>query len=357
MADLVELVVNGARYSGWKSLRVTRSVESLAGSFAFDVSDRWDGSTAPWPIAEGDKARVEIDGDILIDGYIGKRSISAKADARTLTYSGGDRTIELVECSAIPPKWTYCNTDLEAFATTLAKPFGISVSVQPGVTLTKQAKLVVHPGDKVYEALRRAAVAESVLLVSDGVGGMLITRAGTARATPLIEGENIKEASVEYDASERFYRYVLATQVAGTDDASGDATRIQAEATDEAVSRTERVLMIRPEKGYGTADARRRVDWEARTRAAKAETVTSVVQGWRQPDGTLWPLNATTHVKAPTLIGVDGDLLISQVEHSIGEGGRITQLRLVRPDAFTPEPKATVKASGGAWKELAKGGL
>ena len=63
-------------------------------------------------------------------------------------------------------------------------------------------------------------------------------------------------------------------------------------------------------------------------------------------------------MKAPRLIDVDGDMLISQVEHTIGDGGQVTQLRLVRPDAFTPEPVAAkVKSSGGAWKELDRGAL
>ena len=109
------------------------------------------------------------------------------------------------------------------------------------------------------------------------------------------------------------------------------------------------------------ADARKRGDWEARTRAARAETVTITVQGWRQPNGgPIWPVNAISRVRAPRLIGVSGDLLISQVEHSISEEGKITQIRLVRPDAFTPEPKrAIVKSAGagGAWKELDKGAL
>ncbi len=163
-------------------------------------------------------------------------------------------------------------------------------------------------------------------------------------------------ASVDYDADERFYRYKITTQAAGTDDAAGNATRVQAEAVDEGVTRTDRVLLIRPDKGYSVADARRRADWEARIRAARSEAVNVTVQGWKQPNGSLWPVNALTYVKAPRAIGVDGNLLISQVDYSVGEGGQVTQLRLVRPDAFTPEPqKATVKASGGGWKEIRKG--
>lgn len=358
MAEKIELIVGALKYEGWKSVRVTRSIESLAGSFALEVNDRW-GNGDLWPIAEEDPCRVLIAGTTVIDGYVDKRNLSASKDARTLSYTGRDRAAALVDNSAVLSKWTYKNVNVADFARALAEPFGVEVSVQAGLVLPRVPKIVVSPGATVYEAIRTAVGDQGVLLVSDGAGGILITRAGTGRATSLVEGQNILNAAVEYNGEERFYRYVVLAQAAGTDDASGNATRILAEAIDEGVRRTDRVLLIRPDKALSVADARRLADWEARIRAARSETVPVTVQGWTQPDGALWPLNALTRVKAPRSVGVDGDLLISQVEHSIDDqGGKLTQLRLVRPDAFTPEPtKAKVKASGGAWKELDKGAL
>lgn len=356
MSEVI-LIVQGRRYGGWKSVRVTRSIESMAGSFALDVSDRWDGRQDPWPIAEEDACRVEIDGEVVIDGFVDTRDISGDMGSRTLAYTGRDRAAALVDCSAVLDAWTFGNITLADFAATIARPFGVRVSVQPGLVLTKIAKIVVHPGDKAYDSLAREAATAGVMVVSDGRGGITITRSRIARAAPLIEGQNIKSASVKYDGMERYRRYVILTQTAGTDESSGDATRTLAEATDPGVRRLDRVLMIRPDKGYSVADARRRADWEARIRAARAETVTIPVQGWQQPGGGLWPLNALTRVVAPRLIGVEGDMLITQVEHSIGDSGEVSQIRLVRPDAFTPEPQAVVKESGGAWKELEKGAL
>lgn len=355
--DDVELLVNGRRYSGWKSVRVTRSIESIAGQFALVTTDQW-GDGEPWPIAEEDACRVLIDGEVVIDGYVDKRNPSVSASERSLGYTGRDRAGALVDNSLILKQWTFRNLTLLEYATTIAKPWGIKVSVQAGVVLKKRSKIVVQPGDKAYDTLAREAAEDGVLLVSDGAGGIVITRAGTARATPLFEGVNIKAASCDYDGTDRFYRYVVMTQAAGTDEAAGDATRVVAEAIDEGVRRKDRQLLIRPDKSYSVADARRRADWEARLRAARAEPVSVTVQGWKQSSGAVWPVNAITHVRAPS-VGVDGDMVISQVDAAIDDqGGRITQLRLVRPDAFTPEPKAAmVKASGGKWKEIAQGAL
>jgi prophage tail gpP-like protein len=366
MSDDVSLLVGGRRYAGWKSIRITRSIETIAGSFSLDVSDRWDDSD-PWPIAEGSACRVAIGDDIVIDGYVDKRRLSCAATTRTLAYDGRDRSGALVDCSALVDagsvgkggKWTFYNVDVAQLATAIAKPFGIKVSVQAGLEglLTKNAKIVMHPGDTCFEVIAKVSAAAGVLVVSDAAGGIVITRAGTARATSLVESENILSASVEYDSTDRFHHYLISSQIPGTDEASGEATRIQAEAFDEGVARTERVLLIRPDKGYSIPDSRKRADWEARIRAARAEKVTVTVQGWRQPDGKLWPINALARVKASRMVGVDGDMLISQVEHAVGGDGKVTTLNLVRPDAFTPEPTATVHQSGGAWKELAKGAL
>ena len=366
VAPNLSLIVNGVTYGGWKSIRVTQSMESIAGSFDLDVSDRW-GPADPWPIAEFDECEVQINGLTVIDGYVSGRKLGGSSGTRTLSYRGRDRAAELVDCSVLVPdastkgnKWTYRNLDLAAFAAQIAKQHDIKVSVQPGLALSKVPVLVAHPGETGFEALKRAAGDTGALIVSDTAGGIVITGPGTTRATALIEGVNIKAADIDYDASSRFHTYLVSSQPPGNDDAFGEATRVQAQATDADVPRAGRVLLIRPDKGMDTATARRRADWEARVRAAKSASATITVRGWEQStDGALWKINTLARVQAPRLIGVDGDMLISQVDFTVDDsGGQITQLHIVRPDAFTPEPHQQAAVSGeGAWKELAKGAL
>lgn len=367
-ADEVGLIVDGRRYAGWKSVRVTQSIESLSGSFALEVSDRWDGSKEPWPIVEEDPCRIEIGrisvsgfelGEPVIDGYIDRRAMSADATSRSLSYSGRDRAAALVDCSALlTDGWSRRKVDVAEFVRELAAPFGIRVSVQPGLTFANVPKVSVSPGDGAFEVIRRVAGDDGVLIVSDGAGGILLTRAGKERATSLVEGENILASSVEYDAADRFSVYLVASQTPGTDEAFGEDTLVLTGAVDEGVRRGHRVQILRPDHALDGAAARRYGDWQARIRAARAERVNVTVVGWRQPDSKLWAVNTLTRVKAPRLIGVDGDMLISQVEFSAGDGGHLTTLSLVRPDAFTPEPqKATVKKRPRpfGWPELRRG--
>jgi prophage tail gpP-like protein len=355
----VRLSVNGSLYGGWKRVRITRSIESISGSFELDVSDRWAGQDEPWAIAEEDACTVEIDGQVVIDGFVDRRSLSLSGNQRALSYSGRDRAAALVDCSAILDSWTFRKTGILEIARKVAAPFDIEVTVQDGLSLpAPPAKLVINPGDTAFQVIARAAETAELLAVSDGAGGIVLTRAGTGRAAALVQGQNVKSASVDYDATERFRSYIVATQFGGSDDTSGADTTARATATDEGVRRTARVLHVRPDGVVSKESARRRGDWEARIRAARAETVTVSVHKWTQPDGELWPINALVSVRIPS-IGVDGDMLITQVEYSLGDGdGETTQLRLVRPDAFTPEPRAVVGGTGSSgtrWKELAGG--
>lgn len=356
MAVDLSLIVNGRRFSGWKAIRVTRSMESLAGSFDLEVNDRWAAQDVPWPIAEEDRCILEIDGETVIAGYIDRRSYELDAKSRRLSFSGRDRAAVLVDASAVLSKWTFRSATVLQIARAVAQPFGVSVSLQPGLVLPKPLpKLVVSPGDTAWHVIEQAAQAAEVLAISDGAGGILLTRTGRTRAASLVEGENILRASVSYDGANRFYRYLVVTQTAGTDNAPGNATRVKAIAYDEGVRRQDRTLLVRSERGMTIDYARRRADWEARIRAARAETVSVTVRGWRQPGGALWAPNAKSHVESPS-VGVNGVLLISQVDFGLDAEGKLATLRLVRPDAFDPEPQAIVrKSKGGLWKELAGG--
>lgn len=361
MSEL-ELIVGGRRYGGWRSIRVTRSIESICGQFDVEAADRWADQEEPWPIVEEDPCRVEIDGEVVIDGYVDKRRPRLSGNALSLSYDGRDRAGALVDCSALLKQWSFKGATVLDIARKVCEPFAIPVSIQPGLTLPKaQKKQVVTPGDSPFEIMHVAAKAAEVLIVSDAKGGIVITRAGSKRApTALVQGENVLEAEIDYDATERFSRYIVATQTGGESYFTSAAdvesvTKIFAEATDVGVRRKNRVLIIRPETGLTKEYARRRGDWEARVRAARAETATVTVIGWRQPGGELWPLNALVSVRIPR-IGINGVMLISEVTHVLGSGGKKTALRLVRPDAFTPEPQAKV-GSTGRWKEIADGGL
>ena len=62
----VELRIDDRIYGGWKTVRVRRSIETIAGTFSLSVSEHWPGQQSLKAILPGQKCR----GETVITGYI-----------------------------------------------------------------------------------------------------------------------------------------------------------------------------------------------------------------------------------------------------------------------------------------------
>lgn len=360
----VSLSVRGKNYAGWKSVRVTRSIESIAGSFSLSLTERWSGHDELWPISEGDDCVVRIGSHPVITGYIDVLRRTVGATEHTVTVDGRDKTGDLVDCAAYvagptkKPQWQFSKTPVLGLVQKLCERYGIKVRLADGIVppiLPK--KLTIDPGDTAFDAIDHVCAQAGLLPISDGQGGLLLTRANpfVRCVTALVEGVNVLPgASSEFNHSARFHRYMVLGQHSGSDDFFGEsAAAIKGEATDPNVKRTARLLIVRPEHNTTSATAKLRAEWEASVRAARADTVSIPVAGWTQSDGALWPINAIVSVNCP-LLGVKGDMLITQTTFNLSRSeGSTTELTLKHPKAFLPQSQ--VPAANGLWKEIAKG--
>lgn len=356
MADTVRLFVGGKEYGGWKTARVTRGIESIAGGFELDVSERWATQDQPWPIFEEDECSLKIGTTKVITGYVDRRRLSYDSRSHSLCVSGRDKTGALVDCSADVGKWEFHNIDVLTFVKRLCEPFGVSASLLAGLVLPKLPKVSIEPGETAFEAIDKACRMAAILPVSDGDGGLLLTRSGdTLCPTELVYGENILAGSGVFDATGRFRTVKVRGQRQGTDEDYGEsAAVVSGSATDMNVRRSERVLIVRAEGNTDAARAKTRAQWEAAVRASRGDAVTVTVQGWTMGNGDLWPVNALVRVRDP-LLGVNGMMLITQVTYSLDDrSGSTAQISLRRQSAFTPESVITTQSSG-LWKEIAGG--
>lgn len=350
----VTLTVGGKKYGGWEYARATRGIESISGGFELSVSERWANQNQPWPINEGDECTVSIGETVVITGYVDQISPSFSGGTHSVTISGRDKAGALVDSSAVLGKWEFKTSDVKALAEKVCAQHGIKLSIQAGLTLPRPAeKVSVDPGETGFNLLDEACRKAGVLPVSDGKGGVVLTRASTERCkVELVEGVNIKSCSAAFDSTGRFYKYIVLGQHAANNNFFGTAaTRIRGEAFDSEVKRTSRTLVIRASGSLTKADAKRRAEWEANVRAARSTEVTVTVQGWEQTPGELWPVNKLVSLKSPTT-RINGTLLITQAVYSVDkDSGTMTTLSLKRPEAFRPEPAKPVKPDG-QWREL-----
>lgn len=358
MGDEVWLRVAGKQYSGWKSVRVTRGIDAIAGAFELAVSERWQAQGTRWPIGEGDDCAVLLNGQPVISGYIDTRSLSVSADQHTVSVSGRDRAGDLVDSSVALPAWEFTEVPVLNLARQICQPHGVNVRLQSGLILppvTVPKKFSIDPGDTGQQALEHLCRLVGVLPISDGLGDLVLTRAGAERCqTEIVLGQNVLEADLRLSMAGRFRTYKVLGSNRGTDETHGEAVaRVVGSAVDPAVPRASRVLLVRPEGGLTPTQAKTRAEWEATVRAAKADSVTVTVRGWTQGNRKLWPVNALVKVRLEAW-GFEADMLIVRSTHALDvSGGTTTTLELARPDAFRPE--AVVGAGNNYWPEIVKG--
>lgn len=340
MSD-IRLIVNGKAYVGWQSISVTKSIETLAGSFSLTVAE----GGVDVPIEVEDRCQVAIDDEVIIDGYVERRAIRISPDSVEVAFEGYDKAQALWANSVYLKGWTFRDKDLRTFAERLAGQFGIPVKVQDGLELPRsEIRATVSPGESAFDALAIQAAKSGVLLVSDGTGALVLTRGGTARAQDaIVENGNLHSGTANEDAGDRFRRYVVLASRPGSDETTAESLRVRATATDAGVRRADRIRVIRPSSAMTVTAARAHADWHARTRAAQAESITATVIGWRQFGGALWNVNELVRIDAPTL-RASGDRLISEVTYTLDNNvGEVAVMRLMRPDAFTPDGSAVTR--------------
>lgn len=331
------LQVGGLQYGGWETARAQVGMDRACGSFELDVTELWPGNDVTRRIRPGDACRLAAGGDVLVTGYVDAVDVQLDGFTHQVSIRGRDSSADVIDCSAIRSPGQWFNRTVLSIAQDLAKPFGVAVSadVDQGKPL---ASFALQEGETVFDAIDRAGRLRGLMLMSDGVGGLVFTRAGLRRCTDaLVMGGNVLTGRSTFDVRDRYSIYTAKGQAAGSDFFNSEsAAHVFAKASDPQVTRY-RPLLLTGEAPDASGSLVQRVKWEATVRAARSMTVQLVVQGWRQQDGTLWKPNHLVHVVAEPL-RLDQDLLISSCEYSVGTTGLLTTLALTRPDAYTLEP-------------------
>jgi prophage tail gpP-like protein len=347
----VRLAVNGMEFLGWKEVRIERSVDSISGVFDLRVSDKWSADAEAWVIKAGSECVISVDAVVVMTGYVDVVKPAFDASSRSLQVAGRDRSADMVDSSALNEPDSWSDITIGKLATELARPFGITVVDESAEAQTIRAK--IQPGETAFAMLERYSRQLGILKISDGKGGILITKPGQRRADVALEqGKNILKASGTSDHSQRFFEYLVAGQTAGTDDQSGhDAAQVEGKARDTDIRGVRRLLIIAPNSA-NAADMQAIAAWEAIVRAARGSPLTITVQGWYQSlGGRLWQPGEIVQVRSTWLqLFEPADFLINAVKFSKSDDeGTVTELELLRPDAYKPKPEVAsqMNAFGG----------
>ncbi|HFM0120221.1 phage baseplate assembly protein [Escherichia coli] len=317
MSNTVTLRTDGRLFTGWTSVSVTRSIESVAGYFELGVNVP--PGTDLSGLAPGKKFTLEIEGQIVCTGYIDSRRRQMTADSMKITVAGRDKTADLIDCAAVYSGGQWKKRTLEQIARDLCAPYGVTVRWE----LSDKESSAAFPGftldhsETVYEALVRASRARGVLMTSNAAGELVFSRAASTATDELVLGENLLTLDFEEDFRDRFSEYTVkgyarANGAEGDDiDAKSIVSR-KGTATDSDVTRYRPMIIIADSK-ITAKDAQARALREQRRRLAKSITFEAEIDGWTRKDGQLWMPNLLVTIDASKYAIKTTELLVSKV--------------------------------------------
>jgi len=356
MANQILLGVKGLNYSGWNKISVTRTMESLTGSFSIDLVGGENSNTNL--IKKGDPCKIYIKDDIEIEiqvmnGYIDEVRRSRTSSNTSLSISGRDKTLDLVDCSAIfKPSNTWLKKKLPDIAKDLCRPFGIKL-IDESKPSEPFKKITIQSGESPFALIERICRQVGVLPITNTYGQLLLTYAREINDLPvidLIDGVNILDIEEIDSLKNQFSEYTVKGQNSGSGLMwqKSDTTSFKGIARDLNVKRY-RPLVIMAESKSNKKLVQERASWEAQVRAGRSRVHNITVRNWFQRPGTdtktarLWSPNTLVNLKSNPW-GLNEKRLITSVSYSLDTtGGRVTQLTLKHPNTYKISPSNEVQ--------------
>jgi len=336
------LRVRGKEFQGWTAVTVQKSLYQMTGAFGLTSTDIFSKDFKKWNFSMGDECQVAINNQILITGYIEDILISYDAKNHNIQIAGRDKPGDLIDCSFVESAKKWDNQTIIKVIRDLCEPFNIDVEVDDSVSeqvsfKTPSKTFIVNEGETVFDSILRLSKASGILPVSYGNGKLVLTGTGTEKAYDHLElGKNIKSGSIDQTNRERFQTYIVrgqGKQQKGFFKSVESIAQSKGEYLDELINRY-RPLVILSDTGGEAQDFQNQSEWECVTRAGKSRTIYYEVQGWTQSNGKVWPLNALVKIK-DSFLGINEEWLIAAVNFSLNnDTGAMTELKIVRPDAF-----------------------
>lgn len=342
MEKEIILKIEGNEFSGWQSAEVSKGLNQLAGAFAMSYTDK-----ATIPIKMGQECTVEINGHVLITGHVEYIDSRFNGTMHQLQVRGRDKLGDLVDCCFYDKdnlhSGEFKDESVLNIVKRLCEPYDVDVvldetdsSLVEEHLSTKKINFSVETGETIADCLVRLSKMHAFLPVGYGDGKLTLTRAGTNRfaTTPLIVGQNIKEAQLVQSNANRFKYYIVKGMNTGFDWTTLEENSQNGELVEDNLITRYRAIVLIAEDNATQADCAKRADWERKVRAGKSREFGYVVTGWLQEDGTPWPLNSMVKIQDPIHNPNSDSLLCSRVVYSLTQNGRVTKMNFVNKEAF-----------------------
>ncbi len=331
------LRIAGEPYIGWTSIDLNRSLERMSGEFRLELTRKGAPTQVATTIAAGQECEVDIDGQLVLKGYIDSLNPAFNDSSTRISVSGRDVVSDLIDCAAaVDGPFEFNGLKLEQLIARIIKPYKVSLTVAAD-TGAPFKRIAIQPGETAYEFIDRVCRYRAILPVSDGIGGILLIKPGSVRsAGSLFYPGNVLSGENSYDMKDRFSLYVVKGQgEAGGEETANETATGEGRAIDGLVKRYRPTVITGENQGFDMT-LKQRAEWQAQFARARSIKASYSVQGWYadRQQKILWLPNTVVPVK-DTLLGIHRDMLITGVNYRRSDqNGTTTDIELSLPEAF-----------------------
>ena len=177
--------VGGYRFQGWQTVSITRSCEMLPNAWSLSASAEFIQGAAIAGTRPGQACLIHIGSDLVITGWIDRRSIAIDAHNHTVTLSGRGKTRNLVDCSAdlvhdpALRGGMINGVNTLNVARTVSKAYGITVKSAVADLGDPIPSFQVPLGETPYQIIESVGRYAGFLVYEDETGALVLDRVGT----------------------------------------------------------------------------------------------------------------------------------------------------------------------------------
>lgn len=353
--DPVTIQVGPTRFQGWQTVAITRSCESMPNTWSVSASAEFLDNDALAATRPGQECLIYIGDDLVITGWIDRRTIPIDARTHQVVLSGRGLTRNLVDCAADLVNDPALNggmingTNTLGVARTLCKAYGIAARSAVADLGVPIPQFQVMLGETPYQIIESMARYAGYLVYEDETGALVLDRVGTKpHASGFSLPGNVESISAERSVDQRYSDYLVLWY--GVDQLGdlGSLLNRRAAKQDKTLGEYRLKIIVSEQVAplltpaqqaiANDAIATQRANWECARRIGRSQAAAITCDSWRDSAGTLWTPNRLAPIEAPKA-DISGALwIIGSVTFRKDMSGTHADLILMPPDAFEPDP-------------------
>lgn len=332
------LEVNGLRYEGFTDIAVNNAMENFSSSFSFSttVKENEFGRITN-DLKLGQEAKVYIDDNIVITGFIEDLDREISENSHSITLSGRDIGGDMIDSNIKQKSYTQRNFELLANLVLKDNSFSTKIINKVGLLrLEAKETIKTEKGETIFNFLDRYAKKLQVLLKIDANGNLNIIREDDSVVKNMLinnhtSDTNILTSRLKLSTVDRFNVVEIYSQSNNTTHTKTGISQ-KGTATDPQIRATRRKI-VTMDTSTESKSLKALAEWNITLRRAKGSRYTCRTLGFYSSNKTLWQPNTLVDIIDYDM-EVEGTFLIQGVQFSQSKQGSFTTLEIVEQGAF-----------------------